>query len=80
VKLVKLMIDAGLIHRTLISQDAGWYNVGEPGGGQYRSYDALFALFIPALRKSGVSEQQIRQLLIENPRKALQTQIRKQSS
>jgi phosphotriesterase-related protein len=80
VKLVKLMIDAGLIHRTLISQDAGWYNVGEPGGGQYRSYDALFALFIPALRKSGVSEQQISQLLIENPRKALQTQIRKQRS
>jgi phosphotriesterase-related protein len=80
VKLVKMMIDAGLIHRTLISQDAGWYNVGEPDGGQYRNYEALFTLFIPELRKAGITAAQIRQLLIENPRNALQTQVRKQSS
>lgn len=78
VKLVKMMIDAGLIHRTLISQDAGWYNVGEPGGGQYRGYDALFTLFLPALRNAGVTETQIRQLLVENPGNALKTQVRKQ--
>jgi phosphotriesterase-related protein len=80
VELVKMMINAGLLHRTLISQDAGWYHVGEPGGGEYRGYETLFTLFVPALKKSGVTEQQIRQLLIENPRKALQTQIRRQSS
>lgn len=80
VKLVKMMVDARLIHRTLISQDAGWYNVGEPGGGQFRNYEVLFALFIPALKKAGVTEAQIRQLLIENPRNALHTQVRKQSS
>ncbi len=79
-KLVKMMIDAGLLHRTLISQDAGWYHVGEPGGGEYRDYETLLTLFVPALKKSGVTAQQIRQLLIENPRKALQTQIRRQSS
>lgn len=80
VKLVKMMIDAGLIHRTLISQDAGWYNVGEPGGGQYRGYETLFTVFLPALKKAGASEAQIRQLLIDNPRYALQTQVRKQRS
>jgi predicted metal-dependent phosphotriesterase family hydrolase len=78
VKLVKMMIDSGLIHRTLISQDAGWYNVGEPGGGQYRGYEALFTLFIPALAKAGVTKEQIGQLLTENPQKALQTEVRRQ--
>jgi phosphotriesterase-related protein len=80
VKLVKMMIDAGLLHRTLISQDAGWYHVGERGGGQYRSYESLFTRFIPALKKSGATDRQIRQLLTENPRTALQAQVRRQSS
>lgn len=80
VKLVKMMIDAGLLDRTLISQDAGWYHVGEPGGGQYRSYECLFTQFIPALKRSGATERQIRQLLTENPRNALQTQVRRQNS
>jgi phosphotriesterase-related protein len=33
---VRAMAEQNLLGRTLISQDAGWYHVGEPGGGNYR--------------------------------------------
>jgi phosphotriesterase-related protein len=62
---------ARLLSRTLISQDAGWYNVGEPGGGNYRGYETLFEEFLPALRKAGASENDVRTLLERNPRAAL---------
>jgi predicted metal-dependent phosphotriesterase family hydrolase len=77
VQFVKGMIDRGFINRILISQDAGWYHVGEPGGGNFRNYELLFTHFIPALKKAGVSDEQIRRLLIDNPRRALTLAIRK---
>jgi phosphotriesterase-related protein len=79
-KLVKIMIDNGFVERTLISQDSGWYNVGEPGGGKFNHYETLFTRFIPALRNSGTSEKQIHTLLIENPRRALETKIRRRNA
>jgi phosphotriesterase-related protein len=74
---VKGMIDRGFIDRVLISQDSGWYHVGEPGGGNFRTYEFLFTHFIPALKKTGVSDEQIRRLLIDNPRRALTLAVRK---
>jgi phosphotriesterase-related protein len=71
VDLVLGMKRAGLLRRVLISQDAGWYNVGQPGGGEFRGYDALFTLFLPALRKAGASASDIHTLLVGNPRQAL---------
>jgi phosphotriesterase-related protein len=71
VERVMAMKRAGLLSRTLISQDAGWYNVGEPGGGNYRGYDTLFVEFLPALRRAGASESDVRALLERNPRAAL---------
>jgi predicted metal-dependent phosphotriesterase family hydrolase len=76
INLVKRMIERGFIHRTLVSQDAGWYNVGEPGGGNYRSYKTLFTHFIPELKKSGVPEAQVRKLLVDNPKAALLPRVR----
>jgi phosphotriesterase-related protein len=70
--LVRLMIERGHIGRTLISMDAGWYHVGEPGGGKYRGYEVLFTEFLPLLRTGGVTDEQIRILLEENPRHALE--------
>jgi len=75
--LVEGMIAQGLADRMLISQDAGWYHVGEPKGGTFRSYTFVFENFIPLLRRSGISPEQIRSLLIDNPRKALTLQVRK---
>jgi len=71
VKLVMAMKRAGHFRRTLISQDAGWYSVGEPGGGNFRGYEFLFTDFLPALRKAGASKRDLDTLLIENPRPAL---------
>jgi phosphotriesterase-related protein len=71
VQAVTDMIGRGHIGRLLVSQDAGWYHVGEPGGGVYRGYTYLFETFLPALRKKGATEAQIRTLLVENPARAL---------
>ena len=49
VALVGRMKAQGLLGHTLVSHDAGWYRVGEPGGGRFRSYDTLFSGFVPAL-------------------------------
>jgi predicted metal-dependent phosphotriesterase family hydrolase len=76
VELVKVVNEAGLFDQILISQDAGWYYVGEPGGGKYRGYDLLFTEFVPALRKAGFSAKHIDQLLIHNPQRALAIQVR----
>ncbi len=77
VTLVKVMREAGLLHRVLLSQDAGWYHVGEAGGGVYRGYDLLLTTFVPALRAAGFDEAQIRQLLVINPQHALTIRVRK---
>jgi phosphotriesterase-related protein len=74
--LVRHMADAGFLRQTLISMDAGWYHVGEPGGGSYRGYDSLFTEFLPALHKT-FSEAQVNQLIAGNPREALPLRVRK---
>jgi predicted metal-dependent phosphotriesterase family hydrolase len=58
------------LDRVLVSQDAGWYHVGEANGGHYRSYAFLFDSFVPALRTAGLAEGEIRTLLVENPARA----------
>ena len=65
------MKTAGLLGRVLLSHDAGWYHVGEPGGGEFRRYTTLFTGLMPALVDAGVTKDEIRQILVENPRRAL---------
>ena len=43
----------GLLGHVLVSHDAGWYHVGEPGGGEFRPFDTLFTTFVPALKAAG---------------------------
>ncbi len=68
---VKALADRGFINRTLISLDAGWYHVGEPDGGDFRSYDFFFNTFVPALRQAGITDAQLHQLTVDNPRESL---------
>ena len=70
IDLLHKMKTAKLLHRVLISQDAGWYNVGDAGGGNFRNYNSIFDSFIPALLKSGFTEKDIQLLLVENPANA----------
>jgi Phosphotriesterase family len=39
--------------------------------GQFRPFGTLFTKFIPALTNAGVTKDDVRTLLIENPRRAL---------
>jgi len=59
------------LSRVLVSQDAGWYHVGEPGGGRYRTHSLLFDAFVPALRERGFADTDLRTLLVDNPARAL---------
>ncbi len=59
-----------LLHRVLISHDAGWYHVGEPNGGQFRPFTAIHQKLIPALKANGFNDKDIQQLLAINPRNA----------
>jgi phosphotriesterase-related protein len=75
VELVGSMKKQDLLDRVLVSHDAGWYRVGEAGGGQFRPYNTLFESFVPALRDSGFSDADVRQLLVTNPRRALSSRV-----
>ena len=55
----------GLGRRTLVSQDSGWYHVGEARGGEFRGYTYLYSDFLPRLEPA-----QIPVLMWENPRLA----------
>jgi len=70
VRLVKMMADAGHLERVLVSHDAGWYHVGENGGGTFRPFDTVFRRFVPAI-KEALDEAAVAQLLIVNPAAAL---------
>ena len=59
---VQFMASEKLLARTLISQDSGWYRVGEPGGGNYRGYTFLYTGFLPAIDPAW-----IRPLMVDNP-------------
>jgi predicted metal-dependent phosphotriesterase family hydrolase len=61
----------GHLRRLLVSQDAGWYHVGEPAGGRFRPYTFLFDGFVPALRRASLADADVRTLLVDNPARAL---------
>jgi phosphotriesterase-related protein len=76
VELVAFMKTEGLLDRVLVSHDAGWYHVGEPGGGSFRPYDTLFTDFLPALEAAGFTGAEIRQLTVVNPAAAFTVRVR----
>jgi phosphotriesterase-related protein len=77
IEFLKNMKAAKLLDRVLVSQDSGWYNVGEPKGGNYKDYNCVFDQFIPALKQNGFTLPEINMLFITNPAKAFTIEIRK---
>jgi len=65
---LEFMAKENLLHRVLISQDTGWWHVGERGGGDYRDYDVIYKDFLPK-----IPQQWWKQLLWDNPRAAFGT-------
>lgn len=62
--------DEGFLERVLVSQDAGWYNAGQPRGGEIKPFDPIFTSLIPAMRAQGFDEGQIQTLFVHNPARA----------
>jgi phosphotriesterase-related protein len=60
----------GLLHRALISQDAGWYNVGQPEGGKFSDFTDLFTRFLPLLRQNGFTQAELDLVFNTNPYQA----------
>ncbi|MDD4143950.1 MAG: phosphotriesterase [Prolixibacteraceae bacterium] len=66
-----------LLAKILISHDAGWYNVGQENGGNYRGYTDIFDHLLPALKVNGFRQEDIDLLFIKNPQRAFAVRIRK---
>ncbi len=77
ISFLKQLKERGLLDRVLISQDAGWYSVGEVGGGSFRPYHYLFEEFIPSLSSAGFSETAVRRLIELNPAEAFAIRVRR---
>jgi len=74
---LQVMKREDLLDHVLVSQDSGWYNVGEPKGGNYKNYNCIFTDFIPAMKKNGFTQKEIDTLFIVNPSKAYPIKVRK---
>jgi len=74
IQLIKGMLEKGYEDNLLLSQDAGWYNVGQAGGGNIRGYTYLVEEFIPLMKNSDISQDTIDKLMIVNPARALRIQ------
>jgi phosphotriesterase-related protein len=64
------MLDEGLGHRVLLSQDRGWFDPSKPGGGRPMPYTYLSKTFLPKLRASGVDDSTMALLTHDNPFRA----------
>ncbi len=71
-RLLDLAVSSGFEDQLLLSQDAGWYNVGQPKGGIIRSYSFLVREFVPMLIEKGFSRSLVQKLLVANPARAFQ--------
>ena len=70
--LIRLVVENGFSSRLLLSQDAGWYNVGENRGGVIRPYSYLVKHFIPLMLREGFSRSLVEEVLVKNPAQAFQ--------
>lgn len=60
---------AGYLSQLLVSQDAGWYHVGEPNGGEVIPYTRISDEFLPFLGDT-LTPDQVNELMRTNPLRA----------
>src|SRR5918998_5633312 len=70
VERVLRVLDAGLGDRLLLSQDRGWYDPAESGGGPPRAHPYPCGTVLPKLRDAGVDDATVRRLISANPFRA----------
>ena len=66
------MKQRGYLSQVLLSHDGNSF----PRGGAIRPYETIFTTLLPRLKREGFTQQQINQLLIENPQRAFTIQKR----
>lgn len=69
VRFVRHLIDKGRIDRILLSHDVAWRSALRTFGGG--GYVLIIEDFVPRLKAAGIGEDQIRTILVDNPRRAL---------
>ena len=69
--LIRSMQEHGFLDQVLLSHDGDSYMNGES-----RPYHYLLTDFIPMLKENGFSEQDIRQMVVDNPSRAYSVQVR----
>jgi len=67
--LIRRALAAGYASQLLLSQDAGWYNIGQENGGAIRPFSALYGSILPALEQAGLAADVI-QVTVANPARA----------
>ncbi|MBC8110437.1 MAG: phosphotriesterase [Verrucomicrobia bacterium] len=77
VKMLEFLKKEQVLPKILISHDAGWYDPDKSDGGDFRGYTTIFKKLIPALHKKGFSDKEIKQLMVVNPAKAFEIEVRK---
>jgi predicted metal-dependent phosphotriesterase family hydrolase len=72
VELLKQLLAHGVNRdKILISQDTGWYTVGEDKGGNMRPYHHLLTDFIPYAIENGLNSHWLKQCVTRNPYQAM---------
>ncbi|HZJ60523.1 MAG TPA: hypothetical protein VFD24_09615, partial [Chitinophagaceae bacterium] len=74
---LKTMKEHNLLEQVLVSQDSGWYNVGDPKGGNFKPYTCVITQFIPLLHENGFTQNEIGLIFKKNPAKAFAIRVRK---
>jgi phosphotriesterase-related protein len=70
VVLILKVLDAGYGGQLLLSQDRGWYDPAQPGGGTPLPFTYIVETFLPKLAAAGVDAATIDQLMRVNPFRA----------
>jgi phosphotriesterase-related protein len=74
--LIVFLKSQGYLNQVLISHDAGWYRPGEPDGGEFRGYTTISDKLLPLLRQKGITDADIRQLMVANPANVFAIRVR----
>jgi phosphotriesterase-related protein len=69
--------EAGFLNQVLISHDAGFFEAGSNGNGDFRGYTDIFDYLIPELKDRGFSNEEIDQLIVQNPQEAYGIRVRR---
>lgn len=75
IELLTQLRENGAGERILLSQDTGWYNVGQPNGGKINSYHHLLTDFLPYARQTGLDAQWLEQCITRHPYQAMRLRM-----